>query len=122
MNPPGKSTTGRLLAAPAMPARGEIFEELLRCRNVRIERILSSDRPEPTLYDQEQDEWVCLLQGEAELSLNGERFELRAGDYVFIPAHMPHRVLHTSSNPPCIWLAVHIHHDPPLPHADQSIG
>ena len=122
MDLPGKLSTGQLFATPAAPLSGEIFEEVLRCRNVRIERILSSDRPDPTLYDQEQDEWVCLLQGEAELSLNGERVALRAGNHVFIPARTPHRVLHTSGNPPCIWLAVHIHPGHPITQADRSIG
>jgi len=99
----------RFRDAPAAPPSGEVFEELLRCRNVRIERIVSSDLPDPTIYDQDQDEWVCLLQGEAELWLKGERVALCAGDHLFIPAHTPHRVLSTSGHPPCIWLAVHIH-------------
>ncbi len=92
--------------------RGEAFEELLRCRNVRIERILSSDRPDSLLYDQVQDEWVCLLQGEAELWVDGETLTLRPGDYRFIPAGTPHRVIKTSAEPRCLWLAVHIHANP----------
>ncbi|WP_296811490.1 cupin domain-containing protein [Thiocapsa sp.] len=93
-------------------ARGEAFEELLRCSNVRIERILSSDRPDSVLYDQIQDEWVCLLQGEAELWVDGETLTLRPGDYRFIPSGTPHRVLKTSAEPRCLWLAVHIHANP----------
>jgi len=88
---------------------GEAFETLLTCRHVVIERISSSERVEPTLYDQVQDEWVCLLQGEADLWIDGDRVTLVAGDSLFIPAHRPHRVLRTSGEPPCIWLAVHIH-------------
>lgn len=89
--------------------RGERFQELLDVGSVRIERILSSGRPEPTLYDQEQDEWVLLLRGCATLELAGRPIELLAGDYLFIPAHTPHRVLATSPDPQCLWLAVHIH-------------
>lgn len=122
MDPPEKSSTGNLFAVLSAPAGGEVFAELLHCRNVRIERIVSSDRPDPTLYDQEQDEWVCLLQGEAELSLHGQRLSLCAGDHLFIPAHTPHRVLRTSGDPPCIWLAVHIHPGYPLTDADRNIG
>jgi cupin 2 domain-containing protein len=88
---------------------GEAFEELLRCGNVHIERISSSERPDSDLYDQGHDEWFCLLQGEAELWIDGETVTLRAGDYRFIPAHVPHRVLKTSARPRCLWLAVHIH-------------
>jgi cupin 2 domain-containing protein len=99
---------GNLFAAlPALHA-GEVFEEILRCRNVRVERIVSSARPAPSLYDQPQDEWVCLLQGEAELWVAGQAIHLKPGDHYFIPAHTPHRVVRTSPEPPCIWLAVHI--------------
>lgn len=39
---------------------GEHFSELLNCRNVVIERIISSDRPDNKVHCQEQDEWVIL--------------------------------------------------------------
>jgi cupin 2 domain-containing protein len=89
--------------------RGEVFADLLRCRNVRIEHIVSSDRPESVLYEQAQDEWVCLLQGEAELWIDGETVTLYPGDHRFIPAGAPHRVMKTSAQPRCLWLAVHIY-------------
>ena len=97
------------------PETGEVFEELLRLDlkpgggQVRIERILSSAQPEPLLYDQTQDEWVVLLQGHAQLWVDGVDRSLGPGDYLFIPAHTPHRVTATSAEPPCVWLAVHIH-------------
>jgi cupin 2 domain-containing protein len=51
---------------------------------------------------------VILLQGEAVLSYeDSSQIELKAGDYLFIPAHQKHRVEYTSVLPPCIWLAVH---------------
>ncbi|MGA1199705.1 MAG: cupin, partial [Candidatus Latescibacterota bacterium] len=28
-------------------------------------------------------------------------------DHILIPAHKKHRVTHTSTDPPCIWLAIH---------------
>lgn len=104
--------SGNVFAALPALHDGEAFEEILRCRNVRIERIVSSDRPDPTLYDQPQDEWVCLLQGEAELWVAGQAICLKSGDHCFIPAHTPHRVVRTSAEPPCIWLAVHIDRGP----------
>ncbi|MBK5968041.1 MULTISPECIES: cupin domain-containing protein [Thiorhodovibrio] len=103
-----RTQSGNLFEHSPAPAEGEIFEDLLRCRNLRIERILSSDRPDSELYDQAQDEWVCLLRGEASLWIAGETLRLRAGDYRFIPAHTQHRVLETSREPPCLWLAVHL--------------
>lgn len=90
-------------------AQGEDFQELLCEKNILIERIVSGERPEPTLYDQEQDEWVLLLRGRATLELAGRPIVLEVGDYLFIPAHTPHRVLATSRDPQCIWLAVNIH-------------
>ncbi len=94
------------------PSTGEVFDELLRCRNLRVERIVSSPTPEPTLYDQPQDEWVLLAQGAASLEISGELVDLRAGDHLFIPAHTPHRVVATSAEPRCVWLAVHLDPDP----------
>lgn len=99
---------GNLFAGLPAPAGGEAFEALLRCGDVRIERIASSATPETVVYDQTQDEWVCLLRGEAVLRLGAETLTLTAGDWLFIPAHTPHQVLATSAEPTCLWLAVHI--------------
>lgn len=101
-----------LLADLPRPAAGEVFEDLLRRGPVLIERIVSSSLPEPVLYDQPQDEWVLLLQGEARLWLAGEVVGLKAGDSLLIPARTPHRLLSTSADPLCVWLAVHIAPDP----------
>jgi cupin 2 domain-containing protein len=91
-----------------IPTTGERFEELLTRRNVRIERIVSAPGSVSGPYDQIQNEWVLLLQGRALLDVDGERLELQAGEALFLPAHCLHRVLDTSAEPPCIWLAVHI--------------
>lgn len=94
--------------ADAMPsAEGERFEALLDHRGVVIERIVSSSKIAPTTYVQEQDEWVVLLRGQAELEVDGNRVPLREGDYVFLPATTPHTVLSVSEG--ALWLAVHIH-------------
>ncbi len=103
------NANGNLFTQLLIPETGELFTTLLHHSCVRIERIISSDTPESQLYDQAQDEWVCLLQGTAQLWLAGAEVTLTAGDYYFIPAHTPHRVLSTSTTPPCLWLAVHIH-------------
>lgn len=97
---------GNLFAAAEPPAEGERFEELLSCRNLRIERIVSSAAIASSEYDQEQDEWVALLRGEATLDIAGQRVELRAGDYVFLPAHTRHTVLRASQG--TLWLALHL--------------
>lgn len=89
---------------------GEQFEAIVQNQSLLIERIISAGQttPEGEWYDQERDEWVILLQGEATLSYaDGSQIQLQAGDYLLIAAHQKHRVEYTSSNPPCIWLAVH---------------
>ena len=89
---------------------GERFDLLIPDRGVRIERIISTGQttPEGEWYDQDRDEWVVLLQGEATLACEGGHTRhLAPGDHLLIPAHQKHRVVHTSADPPCIWLAVH---------------
>ena len=95
---------------PSQLPHEEQFEALVSSDSVLIERIISTGQTTPTgeWYDQQQDEWVILLQGEAILIYDdGSKSELKAGDYVLINAHQKHRVEWTSSQPPCIWLAVH---------------
>lgn len=86
---------------------GEDFSELFNCRNVVIERIVSSDRPDNKVYCQAQDEWVILVKGEAQLRIKDDIVKLKTGDYLFIPTGTPHQVLTTSND--CLWLAVHIY-------------
>lgn len=88
----------------------ELFETIIPDNGVLIERIISSGQTSPPgfWFDQERDEWVLLLQGEAILQWeDSQEIKLFAGDWAFIPAHKRHRVEYTSIQPPCIWLAVH---------------
>ena len=92
----------------------EIFTDLLKYQNIKIEKIISTGQVTPIheIYDQPQAEWVILLQGEARLWLeNTGGICLKSGDYLFIPAHQKHRVTYTSAKPPAVWLAVHIFSD-----------
>ena len=91
-----------------LPKEEEIIE-LFSGKDVRIERIVSSGQTTPPghWYDQVQDEWVVLIQGEAVLEYEaGEKLHLSAGDHVLLPAHQRHRVVYTSADPPCIWIAI----------------
>lgn len=94
---------------PAESAQ-EIFTDLLVRPPVRIERIVSTGQatPETAPYDQDHDEWVLLLKGEAELWIEGEgERSLLPGDHLLIAAHAKHRVLRTSFTEPTVWLAIH---------------
>ena len=89
--------------------QSEEFETLLQQDNIRIERIVSSPHPDDTFQCQKHDEWVALLQGNAELEIDNKQIKLTPGNHLFVPAGTPHRVLSTSSDPCAIWLAVHIY-------------
>ncbi|MCE5245184.1 MAG: cupin domain-containing protein [Syntrophobacteraceae bacterium] len=88
----------------------EIFETLVSSKGVRIERIVSSGQasPEGFWYDQDESEWVVLLQGRAALRTDGsdEVIGLEPGDAVNIPAHLRHRVEWTDPDVKTVWLAV----------------
>jgi cupin 2 domain-containing protein len=102
-----KQSIENLFAEAGAPAHGERFDTLLAHRNLRIERIVSAADIEAVEYVQPQDEWVLLVRGEATLDIAGAVRELRAGDYVFLPARTPHTVRRVSAG--ALWLAVHLH-------------
>lgn len=88
----------------------ELIEPLLDHPHARIERIVSTGQSSPPgfWYDQEEDEWVVVLQGSARLSIDGKdrALHMEAGDSLFLPAHQKHRVEWTSPSEPTVWLAV----------------
>ena len=90
----------------------ELFECILKQDNIVIERIVSKGHVTPTgqWYDQNRDEWVLLLQGQATLLFEKNRqfISMNAGDYLLIPAHTRHRVEWTLADFSTIWLAVHL--------------
>ena len=96
---------GSLFAA-GPPAKGERSDTLFEGRAVRIEEISSSSTPAPVVYNQDHPEWVVLLKGEAQLRMNDETVVLKAGEWLFIPARVPHQVLSTATG--SVWLAVHL--------------
>jgi len=88
------------------PKSGETFTTLLEHKNIKINRIVSSNTLDEKVYNQEEDEWLVVLEGKATLLLNDEKKTLLKGDTLFIPSKTPHRVLSTQSG--TVWLTVHI--------------
>ena len=88
----------------------ELITTLLKGVNVRIERIVSHGHASPAgfWYDQDRNEWVVLLKGAARLRFESDErpIEMKAGDFVNIPARKRHRVEWTTPDEPTIWLAV----------------
>ena len=69
----------------------ELITVLVQSPGLRVERIISRGHasPEGFWYDQDQHEWVVLLQGAARLHFESDSapIELKPGDCVNIPAH-----------------------------------
>ena len=103
-----KSVKKSNLFREAQAESEERIDELVRAGSVRIERIVSEGQVSPPgfWYDQEEWEYVIVLQGRAELEFEDETLSMSAGDWVMIPAHERHRVAYTSREPVCVWLAV----------------
>lgn len=87
----------------------EVFEDIIKSPNMRLERIISKGQstPEGSWYDQDEHEWVMVLEGAAVLGFeDGSSVSLKKGDYLNIPAHSKHKVSWTDPDQITIWLAI----------------
>ena len=96
-----------------VPARlaNELFSPLLETEHFRLVRIVSTGQatPDSEWYDQDENEWIMILQGWARiLFADGEGSKrLGPGEYLRIPAHVRHRVEETDPDQTTIWLALY---------------
>jgi cupin 2 domain-containing protein len=100
---------GNIFADIPMTAPEELTTDLLRAENVRIERIVSFGQASPDgfWYEQEENEWVLLLEGAARVGFEDRvPVELGAGEHLHLPAGCRHRVEWTSEETRTVWLAV----------------
>lgn len=86
----------------------EKFFEIFKNDVIKIEKIVSNGQksPENFWYEQQENEFVLVLKGNAILEFEDKIMVLKEGDAVNIPALKKHRVKQTSPNEPTIWLAV----------------
>ena len=88
----------------------EHFDQLYATENFLLERIVShghTTAPD-TWYEQDRDEWVCLLSGGARLTFpDAEPRTLRPGEHFALPAGLRHRVDWTDPEVDSVWLALH---------------
>ena len=86
----------------------EQFTDLIKNKNVRIERIVSNGQSSPKdfWYEQEENEFVLLLKGSAILEFENKQVPLSEGEYINIKAFTKHRVKYTSKTEPTVWLAI----------------
>ena len=88
----------------------ELFEDIISTKDFKLERIVSEGHSSPDgfWYDQKKNEFVLLLSGSAKISFdNGEKFELKPGDYLIINAHQKHRVDQTDPLEKTFWITLH---------------
>ncbi len=99
-----------LLSKP-IPERGNEEKYLIQSGNDwRLELIKSCEVSslKDFWYDQEDHEWVVVLQGTARLSFKErkESVELNPGDHLYLAPRRLHRVEHTDAAPGTTWLAL----------------
>lgn len=100
--------TDNIFEAVEDSGREELFIPLLERAGFKIEQIISRGHgsDQDFWYNQEGDEWVLLARGEAVLEFEDESLNLKAGDYLLIPARTRHRVASCSQD--ALWLALHV--------------
>jgi len=86
----------------------EKFFEIFKNETIKVEKIVSNGQksPENFWYEQEQSEFILLLEGFAILEFENREVELKKGDCLNIEAMKKHRVKFTSQDEPTIWFAV----------------
>ena len=101
---------GNLFAHLPANLSDELITQLVERPSLRIERIVSRGQASPPgfWYDQEQHEWVVVLQGAARLRFEDrdEAIDMMPGDFIEIRAHRRHRVEWTAPDEPTVWLAI----------------
>ncbi len=101
--------TGNIHLSLPIDLKTEVFEDIVHAPGVRIERIVSLGHtsPESGWYDQDENEWVMVIQGGGEITFeDGAVCKLSKGDYLTIPAGRKHRVSWTDPDQITLWLAV----------------
>lgn len=86
----------------------EKFFEIFKNETIKVEKIVSNGQksPENFWYEQEQSEFILLLEGFAILEFENRKVELKKGDCLNIESMEKHRVKFTSQDEPTIWFAV----------------
>ena len=87
----------------------ELMQVLQQSDNIKIQRIVSKGQvsPETGWYDQQQNEWVIVIKGEAVITFEQTEVAMQAGSYINIPAHTKHKVSWTHPDLETVWLVVY---------------
>lgn len=87
----------------------ELIETILSNKNLTVNKIISPHAPNgfETIYIQDDNELVFLIQGVAHIDMQSKTIKLQKGDYLYIPKNEKHRISFTSKEPLAIWLCIH---------------
>jgi cupin 2 domain-containing protein len=96
---------GRLRPGESAPARGEVLFPLVGADGLEVRQVLSGELEGPVDYQQPDDEWALVISGSARLKVGDEVLALGPGDWVWLPAGTPHRLLSTDQG--TSWVTVH---------------
>ena len=99
---------GRLRPPSDAPHHGESHHPLVTTDDGRtqVEQILSGHVDTPVDYLESRPEWVTVLAGGATIEVANERIDLAPGDWVLLPADVPHRLTRVDEG--TSWLAFHL--------------
>lgn len=86
----------------------EEFIDIFKNENIRVERIVSNGQvsDDDFWYEQSENEFVIVLDGNAILEFEDFELNMKKGDFYNIKALQKHRVKYTSKDEPTIWLAI----------------
>lgn len=100
---------------PGLQLAAEAEQPLLTAAGLRVKRIVSTGQATPAgeWYEQDDHELCVVLAGSGSLVFEGRKEPVRllAGDALYLPRGVRHRVESTSTTEPTVWLA--LHHDGP---------
>lgn len=84
----------------------EIIENLFSNEKIKFEKIISNGVCSPISfwYDQDENEFILIIDGNAILEFEDGILKMKKGDYFIIKAHLKHRVKWTSKD--CLWFCV----------------
>ncbi|NCS99594.1 cupin domain-containing protein [Candidatus Parcubacteria bacterium] len=89
-----------------MRVESEKFEELFRNEKIKVKRITSPKDFSSETFESQEDEWVYVISGHANLKIGEEVKELKTGDSVFIPKNTPNQVVETFEE--TAWLGIYL--------------
>ena len=81
----------------------ETIDEIFSSPKIRVERITSSGQT-TDWFNQDENELVILLEGEAIIQFLDKELTIKKGDVINIPSNQIHKTINLSNT--CLWLCI----------------